>query len=127
MRAEPRPKKSLVEARTMPNGIPTPVVRVMIEANSSVVIAAITEVSLKVAAVARRLKRLVSLSRSLETSLVRRSFLTCRIHHRAVLSQVFAGTFFHIHSSFIESLISICLIGSGFPSSSLILMCSNLS
>ena len=60
MMAEPKPRKSPVEARTMLIGIPMPVIRVAMEAASKAVIAASTEVSLIDVAVARRLKRLVS-------------------------------------------------------------------
>ena len=80
MMAEPRPKKRPVEARTTLIGIPMPVIRVAIEAISRVVIAVITEVSLIDVAVARRLKRLVSLSRR-STSLLRNfsvSLIFCR-------------------------------------------------
>ena len=64
------PRKSPVEPRMTLIGIPIPVVRVTIEATSKAVMAASTEVSLKVAAVARRLNRLVSLSRD-STSVLR--------------------------------------------------------
>ena len=55
MTPKPKPSKSPVEARTMLIGKPTPVVKVTIEAISRAVIAVITEVSLIVEAVARRL------------------------------------------------------------------------
>ena len=94
MMAEPRPKKRPVEARTTLIGIPMPVIRVAIEAISRVVIAVITEVSLIDVAVARRLKRLVSLSRR-STSLLRNFSSSSDLsesagdmdlrHHRAVL------------------------------------------
>ena len=63
MMAEPKPRKSPVEARIALTGIPIPVIKVAMEAVSKAVIAVITEVSLKVAVVARRLNRFASLSR----------------------------------------------------------------
>ena len=70
MMAEPKPKKSPVDARITLTGAAIPVIRVAIEAISRVVIAVITEVSLINVTVARRLNRLVSLSRD-STSLLR--------------------------------------------------------
>ena len=70
MMAEPKPRKSPVEARTTLIGMPIPVIKVAMEVASKVVIAAITAVSLIDVAVARRLKRLVSLSRK-STSLLK--------------------------------------------------------
>ena len=68
--ADPIPSRRPVEARTTLIGMPIPVEARPMEVPPRMVIAAITEVSLKVAAVARRLKRLVSLSRD-STSLLR--------------------------------------------------------
>ena len=62
--ADPSPNRSPVEARTILIGIPTLLVKVTIEATSKAVIAVLTEVSLIVDAIARRLKRFVSLSRA---------------------------------------------------------------
>ena len=59
------PKKSPVEARIMPMGVPMPVVRVAMNATFKIVIRVITEVSLIDVAVARRLNCFVSLSRAL--------------------------------------------------------------
>ena len=61
MRAEETPRISPAEVNTILTGIPIPVVRVTTEAISRAVIAVITEVSLIVAVVARRLQR-ISLS-----------------------------------------------------------------
>ena len=65
MTTDPNPKKSPVEARIMPMGVPMFVVRVAMDATSKIVIAVIAEVSLIDVAVARRLNCFVSLSRAL--------------------------------------------------------------
>ena len=66
-----------MDARITLTGMPIPVIRVAIEAISRVVIAVITEVSPIDVAVARRLKRLVSLSR--KSTLLLRSFSSSSI------------------------------------------------
>ena len=65
MTTDLNPKKSPVEARILPMGVPMPVVRVAMDATSKIVIAVIAEVSLIDVAVARRLNHFVSLSRAL--------------------------------------------------------------
>ena len=60
MTADPSPRKSPVEARTMLIGIPIPVVRVTMEATSKAVIAVMKEVSLIDVDVAFRLNRFVN-------------------------------------------------------------------
>ena len=65
MTTDPNPKKSPVEARIMPMGVPMPVVRVAMNATFKIVIRVIAEVSLIDVAVARRLNCFVSLSRAL--------------------------------------------------------------
>ena len=57
MMAEPKPRKSPVDARITLIGTPMPVVRVAMEAISKPVIVVITEVSPIDVAVARRLNR----------------------------------------------------------------------
>ena len=64
------PRKSPVEARMGISAVPMPVEARPMEVAPRVAIAVITEVSLKVAVVARRLNRFASLSRS-STSLLR--------------------------------------------------------
>ena len=68
--ADPIPSRRHVEARTTLTGMPIPVEARPMEVPPKMVIAEITEVSLKVAAVARRLNCFVSLSRD-STSLLR--------------------------------------------------------
>ena len=65
MTADPSPRKSPVEARTMLIGMPTALVKGTIEATSRAVIAVMREVSLIVDAITRRLKRFIILSLAL--------------------------------------------------------------
>ena len=67
---EPSPRRSPVEARMGTNATPIPVEARPMEVPPRAVIAVMTEVSLKVAAVARRLNRFASLSRD-STSVLR--------------------------------------------------------